>query len=161
VSLGLSVFLLYIIIATFIAIVARKKLSSFHLMPAPKDSEDITDTARILCRAAFDLELPAGWRVRVDEGAKYVDVLEQRLTKQRNDGYTAVVLGDCVRPLKEISIHRGRHISQAREKDSKADELDTLLHELVHCLFPKMEHGWRFDQEVRRAKAELWRKAGV
>jgi hypothetical protein len=147
--------------STWFTVEAIKKHGPGHLFPlGTPEAEDYTEAARIICMAAFDLELPEGWKVRVDENAPYVSILEKKLSKKHGPGCTSVVLGDCIRPLKEIAIHRRRHVV------SQADELDTLIHELVHCLFPGMEHdstggAWRFEQEVNRAKRELWRKAGI
>ena len=93
------------------------------------------------------------WSVAVSDGAKSPRVLARELARS-SIGVHSFILGECHYYPRLISLYRDRI------EIVNSDEVETLIHELVHVLCgPSFKHGSDFEHVVENAMRRLWAEA--
>lgn len=114
---------------------------------------DITEVAHEVCKVAFDADLPRGW------GAIVVDAGKKQTPLEKASGYGVLVLG-CVTPtFRLIELFRDRLV------DCRSCWLNTLVHECLHAIRPKLRHSnsrerREFDLIVQAGVHRVWKEVG-
>jgi hypothetical protein len=111
------------------------------------DVRNISKLADEICLTAFGEHLPKHTvaYVRNSPGLHTLQHL--------HDDGLHTTLGYYHKGTRSICIFRDAHVQCG------ADELDTLVHECVHALWPDMRHGTAFDAKVEEGMYNLWRIA--
>jgi hypothetical protein len=121
---------------------------------------DITDLTRDIAIAAFRTSLPEGWKAYVVSGTNYDPSPYE--VPVHGGLLKSTLLGICLHVEKTILIFSDTHrprVSFVYGPTPGSDELETLVHEIVHALDPELTHGETFDHAVKHGTHMVWDQA--